>query len=132
MNLNISPGSRLQEVADNISSRKVTRRQRRPRIVHVKDYESGTTNRKLTPGGVVEIYGSLLKHDPGDEEQGVFLIPKGGNEMKAGPFMQNKPSRLMVALPDELPAGEYELEVRAIIRYNSSIRYGRIGPLKVS
>ena len=131
VNVNCSPGSRLQEVADNISSQKVKRSQRRPNIAHVKDYESGTINSQLTPGGVVEIYGSLLKHDPEDEKQGVFLV-SDGDEMKAGPLVRNKPSTLMVSLPDNLPAAEYEVEVRANLRRTSSIRRGNIGPLGVA
>jgi len=131
--LNVNPGLRLKEATEDMTAEKVNARQRRPQVRVVEDHMSETKNDKLTPGGMLKISGSLLKYNPDDSEQGVFLLATDAAETKLGPVIRNKPSTLIIAVPDDLPAGEYKLEVRSILRYTSAIRSARLGkPLVVS
>ena len=124
--LNVNPGLRLKEAIEDMTTQKVNARQRRPQVTMVEDHMSGTKNDKITPGGMLKISGSLLKYNPEDIEQGVFLMATDGSETKLGPVIRNKPSTLIITVPDGLPTGNYKLEVRSIIRRTTALRRGRL------
>jgi hypothetical protein len=124
--LNLSPGKRLQEALEEVALQKVVPSQRKPRIQTVTDFSSDTSNSQLTPGGVIEVRGKLLKHDPDEEEQGLFFIASDGSETRASSPIRNKPSSVYVSVPDELTAGEYTLEVRVKLRFTTTIRRDRL------
>lgn len=131
--LNINPGKRIRNTTDNISTEKIRGRKRRPKLDYLKDYATGSKNKQLTPGGSAEISGLLLKFDPEDDDQGIYLIAADGTETKVHLVMRNKPSELIFSIPKSLPAGEYTVEVRAIVRHTTSIRKGKLPtPLIVS
>lgn len=133
VNLNFSAGPRLQEATEDTVTEKVRGKQRRPRIRNVEDHGSGTNNSTLTPGDAINITGSMLKHDPNDKQQGVFLLAADGTEIKMDPAIYNKPKTLIVMVPADVPSGEYELEVRSIVRRTATIRRGRFdSSLRVS
>ena len=56
--------------------------------------------------------GHRLKHDPEDENQGVFFIATDGTETKVTVIGQNTASKLVFDIPAGLTSGDYQLVVR--------------------
>jgi hypothetical protein len=87
----------------------------------------------LTPGGMGKIEGHRLKFDPTDAAQGIFFIAADGTETQVAIVGRNKPADLMFMVPDTLTAGEYTLEVRAILPNRTDLRVGALeDPLVVA
>jgi hypothetical protein len=61
-------------------------------------------------GGIVQLRGSLLKFVETRENNGIFLLPDTGAEVKLTVVAENKPARIMAMLPVDLPQGDYTLE----------------------
>ncbi len=71
-------------VSPGIRSRQAMRREARaeravrvgpaPNVTSYADHSSGQKDGVLTPGGVGRVYGSRLKFDPDDPQQGVFFL----------------------------------------------------------
>jgi hypothetical protein len=99
---------------------------KRPAVPHgpipltYTDVLSDTRNQLLTPGGIGQLTGYRLKFDRQDPEQGVFFLATDGGETRAQHFVENRPRRLVFAVP-ELPPGQYRLEVRAYPRNSSKL-----------
>ncbi|WP_109832459.1 DNA-binding domain-containing protein [Reichenbachiella versicolor] len=130
--LNVTPGNRIGEIAGGIDVKKVNAVSPQPTLVSFKDVISGTSNETLTSGGVGEINGSLLKIDPSDAEQGVFMIATNGTATKADTIVRNKPSNVIFMIPGSLTAGEYRLEVRARLKGRKELKIGALSsPLQV-
>jgi hypothetical protein len=110
---NISPGTDLRAAARRIKTRKVHVEDPAPYIVEVKDSVSGSINEHLTPGGVVEIFGTRLKFIATEATNGVYLKSVVGGEYKLSVIVENKPGRLIMMIPADLPTGTYTLEVRS-------------------
>jgi hypothetical protein len=87
-------------------------------IAEVQDVASGTTDEKLTSGGVVVILGSRIKIAGDDPSCGLYLVNVAdGSALKVtGNFIENHPSRLSAQLPT-LTAGTYR--VRVVTQYSS-------------
>jgi hypothetical protein len=124
--LNVNPGPRISEIAGDIEVEKKDTIQPGPILKRFKDVNSDTTNETLSPGGVGEIRGSLLKLDPEEDDQGVFFIASDGTETRAETYIRNKPANLIFMIPDSLSSGEYEIEVRAILHNTKEVRSGRL------
>ncbi len=90
------------------------------------DLNSGERDSVLTPGGMGQIIGHRLKFDPTDPAQGIFFIAEDGTETRVTVVGRNKPGELMFLVPEGLAAGEYTLEVRAILKGGTKIRSGRL------
>lgn len=129
--LNVNPGSRIGEIAEELPVEKVAAVKVQPTLEIFKDFGSDTQNETLTPGGAAEIRGSHLKVDPEAADQGVFFIAADGTETKADMLMRNMPAHLMFMVPGGLVSGEYDVEVRAILRDTTSIRTGRLDSVLV-
>ena len=124
--LNVTPGSRIGEIAEDLSVEKVAATRIEPVLEIFKDFISDTQNDTLTPGGAAEIRGSHLKVDPAEADQGVFFIASDGTETRVDTIMRNKPANLIFMVPDSLASGEYEVEVRSLLQGHTSIRSGRL------
>lgn len=126
VNINVSTGKRLKKSADGIPIERVTPRQRLPVPLQFIDQDSDTQNKFITPGGGAKIYGSLLKFDEEDRDQGIFFInlENGFENRVEDNILRNKPRELIFINPD-LPTGSYRLEVRSMIKDTTVIRTGR-------
>jgi hypothetical protein len=109
---NMNPGVIIREAARRIKTRKVQVADPVPYIVEVKDIVSGSVNESLTPGGIVQLRGSRLKFIDAHPNNGIYLIPESGGEIKLNVVAENKPGRLMAMLPADLASGTYFPEVR--------------------
>jgi len=108
----MNQGIDVRKVASKIKTRKVQVADPVPYIVEVKDIVSGSVNEHLTPGGVIQLRGSRLKFIEANATNGAFLLNITGAQYKASVVVENKPGRLIVMLPADLPPGIYMLEVR--------------------
>ncbi|WP_441001339.1 DNA-binding domain-containing protein [Fodinibius sp. SL11] len=124
--LNVNPGPRIGEIAEDLPVEKVAATRVEPVLELFKDFASDTQNDTVTPGGAAELRGSYLKVDPSDANQGIFFIASDGTETKADTIMRNKPANLIFMVPDTLISGEYEVEVRSLLQGHTNIRSGRL------
>lgn len=128
--INLNSGVRLKNLTDTIRPELVEGSIPIPTLKYLQDNVSGTQNELLTPGGGARIKGSRLKYDQEDPQQGIFFIHSGDqteHRVDLEP-LRNKPQDLIFTLPD-LPAGEYELEVRNTLKNTSNIRTGSLPDL---
>lgn len=118
LNINISKGSLLRNVQNDIKLEKTNAVAPALYILEVKDSVSGLVNTILSTGGVLEVYGSHMKIDGSNPNCGLYFVDSAGVSTKAITIVQNKPSTVIVMIPS-LEAGSYR--VKLITQYNGSI-----------
>jgi hypothetical protein len=101
----------IREKVDKIKMNKVQAPNTGPLVTAIRDSVSGLTDGTLSAGSVLDSAGSRLKVFPDLPDNGVYFVASDGTEFKATTLVENRPSRLIVMLP-ELPSGAYMLEVR--------------------
>ncbi|MFV0378741.1 MAG: DNA-binding domain-containing protein [Mangrovibacterium sp.] len=122
--LNITPGTRLRQMAQNVSVSRVHGASPQPDPLYLDDLGSGTRNDTLTPGNIAQLKGSRLKFDPADVLQGIFIQSTDGvSETRVQTVSNNKPSQLDFLVP-ALAAGTYRVEVRALVHHSKNLRKG--------
>lgn len=118
VSVNVSAGTALREAVKSIRTEKTEGASTDPYITEATDVVSGAVNSTLTAGGILRLTGSRLKFDASDEEQGVFLVPEGGEAVRCPVVAENKPARVMVMIPALIDPGTYYAEIRS--RFDSS------------
>jgi hypothetical protein len=131
INLNLRAGKRLTEAARDLSVEKVGVEEAKPTLKTIIDLKSNAVNESITVGRIASIKGALLKLDPDNPESGIFLIDSDQKATKVSNVVENKPSELLFFVPDALPVGTYEIEVRTVLRNRKSLKSGRL-PVSVS
>ncbi|MDR1198306.1 MAG: DUF4469 domain-containing protein [Prevotellaceae bacterium] len=137
IHVNFNRGMDVRSAAAAIKTEKVQVADPVPYIIEVKDTVSGSVNETLTPGGVVQLRGSRLKFITEETDNGIFLLPESGDEVKITVIVENKPARLIAMLPADLASGTYHLEVRTNYLHSGTqkskqMKTGRFGkPLTV-
>ena len=87
-------------------------RSKDPILLGLHDIASDTQSSVLTANGVAALRGKDLKFDPDDDEQGLFLLEKGGAAHRVGRYVRQRPSEILFVVP-ELEAGlKVRLEMR--------------------
>jgi hypothetical protein len=112
----VNPGVRLRKAVEERA--RVVKQEAvkpRPNLLEYTDLNTVARNSTLTPGGMAQVVGHRLKFDPNDANQGIYFIAADGTETKVTIVGRNKPAELMFIVPDSLTAGDYTLEVRAIV-----------------
>ncbi|MDR8393022.1 DUF4469 domain-containing protein [Aliifodinibius sp. S!AR15-10] len=128
--LNVNPGQRISSIAEEVPVEKIAADRREPVLRRYHDGGSGTTNETLSPTHTGRLVGELLKIDPEDQEQGVFLIGPDEAETRVVEYVHNKPSKLGFRVPE---GGEYTMEVRAKLHNTNELRVGTLNaPLIVT
>ncbi|WP_269540452.1 DUF4469 domain-containing protein [Cerasicoccus fimbriatus] len=102
-----------------ISWRRVPGPEESPILHQVRDTRSGELNATLSPGGPVGLTGMRLKFSESRPDEGVFLIPvrqpgslPAKREIRVDHYFGVRPKEIWFLAPDDLPAGQYELELR--------------------
>lgn len=131
LNLKMTPGKFMKDVIGSVPLTKVKGSSVSIDIDRVQDYMSKTNNEILTAGGMVRILGDRLSIDQADENQGVYLIDEDRTETKIEFLQQISSGELMVQIPIGLTSGTYRLEIRSIIRGQTSLSKGLIEDLEV-
>jgi len=117
LNINISKGTLLRDAQENVKLEKTDALAPSLHILEVKDSVSGVVNDVLTPGGVLEIYGSHMKVEGSDPLCGIFFVDSAGVETKVTTIVQNKPSTLIAMIP-VLEVGVYH--VKLVTQFNGN------------
>ena len=125
INLNVYAGWLIQQIISRLTVEQVEAVTPRPSLKILRDITTGSINESLTPGGPAELDGDRLKFDPEDPGQGIFLI-SNGTETRAETIIRNMPGNLIFMVPDDIVAGEYQIEVRAAARDSDNIRKGSL------
>ena len=79
-------------------------------ILEVKDSVSGKVNERLTPGGVLQVWGNNIKIAGEHPDCGVYFVHESGDTLKTQVIAQNKPKSFIVLIP-MLSVGIYTLKV---------------------
>ena len=90
-------------------------------IAEIKDVVSATTNTLLTPGGVIQLWGSNLKLAGDHPDVGLWFVPETGEAVKATVIVTNKPASLIAMIPSGLTAGNYRLRIATQYSSGSSL-----------
>jgi hypothetical protein len=110
LNVKINKGTLLRSVERKVKLTKVNAHSPQPRIYTVKDITTGTVDKILSSGGVVEINGKNIKITGNNPECGLYFVDDNGAQTKANIFALNKPSILIAHIPI-LAAGNYKLKI---------------------
>ncbi len=122
----ISAGKKYRkEIAGRGKTSKGEAHIRTPNPEEYNDLNTGERNGVLTAAGMGHIVGHRLKFDPADPNQGIFFIAEDGSAMRVDITGRNKPSDLLFTVP-ALVAGDYRVEVRAILPGGTQVRTGAL------
>ncbi len=109
---NIHPGVLLKDIANRMKLEKVNAMENLPHITAIIYALTKTAQTTFAAGDTIEITGSKLKFDHTDPEQGIFLVSEETAEIPCPSVIENKPSRIITSIPDDVSSGNYFLEVR--------------------
>lgn len=110
LNINLTKGVLLREAESKVKFEKAPSILPHPHIQDVRDILSRTVNEKLTANGVIEVRGHHLKIAGDNPACGLWFVGSKGLEIKAEVLIENKPSQLLVLIPD-LVKDKYQLKV---------------------
>lgn len=110
--VNLNKGTLLRDVEKQVKTSKTETSTAAPSIIEVRDVLSGTSNEKLTPRGVIQVFGSGLRIEGTDAAVGLWFVPAEGAQppVKTDVLVSNKPSSLTAMIP-ALDAGIYRIRV---------------------
>ena len=110
--VNLNKGTLLRDVEKQVKTSKTEMSAAAPSVVEVRDVLSGTSNEKLTPMGVIQVFGSGLRIEGTEPTVGLWFVPAEGAQppIKANVMVSNKPSSLTAMVP-ALDAGTYRIRV---------------------
>jgi hypothetical protein len=122
-------GARIRRtVRDRATAGRVEGLPPSPFLQEFMDLGSETKDSLITPGNIGIIHGWRLKFNQHADDEGVVLIPTEKSSLfKVEQIQCNKMSELVFVIPDYLPQGDYELEVRARLDHDPIVRAGRLG-----
>lgn len=119
-------GKRYKETASNVKAEQVAAVKNLPLLIDFRDISSDTVNETLTPGGVGHLLGSRMKYDEADESQGIFFVASDNTATRVSKIISMKLSEIIFFIPEGMAAGEYTLEVRAILKGSKEIKKGTL------
>ena len=103
----------------------------KPEVNSYTNMYNGAANNMLSPTHTARLEGYNLTFDLADPQQGVFFLAANGNvnaagiERRADEISLVTTSQIIFRTPDDLPAGPYRVEVRAIFG-NDDLRSGSL------
>jgi len=118
-------GSRLRAALDKVAVELCEVYRPEPRPQTYVDAATGQHNAAVTPGASGRLVGRRMQFDPTDSRQGIFFVDAAGGEARVASVGWNMRRNLVFTVP-ALAAGEYCLEVRAILNDNHELRVGKL------
>ena len=112
LELNVKAGSLLTDAVAEVRLIRIHTPDFGSRIVRFIDYQSQTSNTKLTPGGMFEIIGERLRI-AGDQpdEIGLYVRDQNSKKTRVPTLLKNEPACLCGKLPDDLAPGVYQVVI---------------------
>jgi hypothetical protein len=92
-----------------------------PRIFSVASAQTGREG-EAGLGDLIRVRGSRMKFDPTNSGQGLFFLSADGCERRASIYAHIQPSIVIAALPADLVAGQYILDVRTVSRGGAALK----------
>lgn len=126
--VNFRPAKKMQQAMRKMKVQRIDSEAPIPEPVVFEDWETGTKNQIISHGHVGLVRGEQLKvTDPDDPEQGVFFIHLPTQQAyRAAHIHHNYPKQLVLPIPEGLPSGQYQMEVRSAFSNSQEIRTGRM------
>ena len=122
---NLNPGKTWKENLYTAKLERVFTEENKPKPESIIDMKSKTSDQSLSPGGMAELQGQMLKIDQALNDEGIFLISEnGGIETKVDYLHQNYPKSLQFEIPENLVPGTYKIHVRNRAHNGKTIRIG--------
>ncbi|UZX27110.1 DNA-binding domain-containing protein [Riemerella anatipestifer] len=112
--VNVNQGTDLRKVANDTKVEILGEQSSPMSVFSITDKATGKADGTLTKGKNAEIKGTYIKIDGNDPKNGiVFKNLDNQNEVKlsAEHIVLNEPSRLLILVPTDLEAGNYELSI---------------------
>ena len=111
LNVNLSKGTLLRNTEKQVLFTKTDAATPASAIIEIKDVVSDTINHMLTPGGVIQLWGSNLKLAGDHADVGLWFMPETGEAIRAEVIITNKPASLIAMIPAALTPGSYTLRI---------------------
>jgi hypothetical protein len=114
LRVNSTPVGELRDAVKSVSVEVRGRAATNLTINLLVDVTSGEENKRLTPGGGVNLSGNKIRIAGNAKGVGISLINQGSNEEIPVPMnaiMVNEPSRVSFVVPSTLPPGDYKLSL---------------------
>jgi hypothetical protein len=122
---NLNPGKPWKESLAEAKLERVTTEENKPRPDSIVDMKSKTNDQTLSPGGMAELQGQMLKIDETSPDEGIFIVSEnGGGETKVSYLYMNYPKSLQFEIPESLTTGTYKIQVRNRSHNGKSLRIG--------
>ena len=111
--VNFQQSKELREALDNLSIRVIGEKQETRYISSCRSLSAERKEGKIVAGDSVEILGKNIKVGGSHSSVGIELIHENGNNIRIaeGKIVVNRPSKLIVLLPDNLEEGTYALMI---------------------
>jgi len=123
--LNMTPGKRLRHALREVKAKRIHPSSPRPWITSFQPFDAQLPPDSFLPGSPVQLRGRRLKVRPANTDEGVFLIGEDRKTYRIDYLVTNEPRRLIFMIPNDLPAGSYQLEVRARCGNSTELRRDR-------
>lgn len=133
--IKLKPDEQMQAALEKEArGHKIETRVHRPNLQSCTNLFDESATNTLTPGEMARVFGYHLKFDQADPRQGIFLLPViesdgrlklDGKPIRIDRIGYNKGRKLIFLVPNDLPAGTYFLEVRAVFGKNR-LRKGQL------
>lgn len=111
--VNFQQSKELREALDNLSIRVIGEKQESRYISSCRSLSAERNEGQVLAGDSVEILGKNIKVVGSHPSVGIELINKNGNNIRIAEnkIIVNKPSKLILLLPNDLPEGTYTLVI---------------------
>lgn len=111
--INFQQSKELREALDNLSIRVIGEKQESRYISSCRSLSVKRKEGEIVAGDSVEILGKNIKVVGSHPSVGIELISENGNNMRIAEnkIIVNKPSKLILLLPENLPRGAYTLMI---------------------
>jgi len=113
----------VKDVRNQARTHKIPPHEMQPNLSSFLDVVTKQRNSIMTPGGIGRIYGSRLKFDPTDPDQGLYILGENRGVLRVKVIAENRPHKIIFLIP-ALPAGSYRLAVRAAVHGGASLETG--------
>ena len=112
LEISVQPGSLLADAVAAVELKRIHTPDFGSQIIRFIDYESQTSNTKLTPGNMFKIIGKRLRI-AGDQldEIGLYVRDRNLKKTKVTKLLNNEPHLLSGQMPDDLAPGVYQLVI---------------------
>lgn len=120
--LNASPGKRLRKLLKGAKAYRQEPSSPQPYIESFQHFDTQLPAHTFLQGIPVRLRGSYLKINTEREDEGIYLKAQNREVWKVRQLMTNFPGELLFIMPDDIPAGTYQIEVRCRVGNSTELR----------